>query len=684
MKKIACLLCLLFGLTFLSGLSACADKGGDTVTKVDSDGKVSGVSGGFTYENDNISLTVTENGVIETISSGEKTIFRGDALQAKIRYSTASDMWQAKSFSDKSARSASVSDGGDRLTIAYSDFEGLDVSVETEIVLNGESIYFYNTVENKAEGTVVAVETPHLQGLQEISGGKFYIPDRNGGVVNDALGANNTIDEQSYRYPLIMSAQLYTYGTDEQTVSIRAEDQTMAYKEFQFGGENNVMSVRQYPFAMNGTTAHLAAVVIKCADDSWHSASDDYGNWYHSWAKSPEHSSKLDSFPIIGETKVNWKPLDENSEPESVTSMVSKLSSLKNRGYGGSEIVTWWGGPDNPPVGISEWQDLVYPDYRYPSTIGDKNGLAEFIDRIHSLGDMQVGFYTNCRLGSQNSELLDSSWKVQAANGESLPDYETWWNNTYNIMCPSTAFLDLTFERQKEFAEAGLDFMQLDQIGAAHSFLCFGEDHGHSTPATAWTEGYSEYLEKISGLTKELDTWFWTEGTWEGSSQYVQVSQYGAWGVDNQDVRNSSHFPAFYLYTFKTHKLFGGAWLGGIPVWTVSPGSSDAVILQNNTDFYSNSEYHDDYGLTYDESVGAAVWHKNGDRVMLLAKGNDANASASFEVKISKDVLGNKVLSKQTAQGDLQNVTVTETDDAIVMTLTLNGTDIGGVLLELK
>ena len=124
--------------------------------------------------------------------------------------------------------------------------------------------------------------------------------------------------------------------------------------------------------------------------------------------------------------------------------------------------------------------------------------------------------------------------------------------------------------------------------------------------------------------------------------------------------------------------------MGGIPVWTVSPGSSDAVILQNNTDFYSNSEYHDDYGLTYDESVGAAVWHKNGDRVMLLAKRNCANASASFEVKISKDVLGSKVLIKQTVQGELQNVTVTETDDAIVMTLKLNGTDIGGVLLELK
>ena len=136
--------------------------------------------------------------------------------------------------------------------------------------------------------------------------------------------------------------------------------------------------------------------------------------------------------------------------------------------------------------------------------MADKYGLAEFAERVQQTG-IQVGLFQNARLSSEDSRYCKDEWKVKPSLSEKYATTETWFGKTHYVMCPTTEYFEVLYNRQAEFAWAGINFMQLDQIGAAPSFLCFGKNHGHSSPATAWKEGYLDgYLKNMSGAQRAI------------------------------------------------------------------------------------------------------------------------------------------------------------------------------------
>jgi len=77
-------------------------------------------------------------------------------------------------------------------------------------------------------------------------------------------------------------------------------------------------------------------------------------------------------------------------------------------------------------------------------------------------------------------------------------------------MCPaSEAFQKAIVAAADKVRAAGTDAIYLDQISEMRSYLCFDPNHGHTTPATAYYEGYSQLLNDISNVMDRYgQDWF--------------------------------------------------------------------------------------------------------------------------------------------------------------------------------
>ncbi len=685
-KKFRWICFLLTGTLCTAVLGACTDPddgGGNNFEPVlvEPDGVVEKSGDDFLYSNSDIRMTVSESGIIKSVSTSDgRTVLRGQALQAKLQYSTSDSMWEARVWQEKEAGAATVEAGKNDLVVHYSSFPGTKVSVKMNIRLKGDNIYFYNTAENKGGGTVVAVEAPYFTGLEVLENDNLRLPDRNGVRIEEPLTTNNTFDVREMRYPVNMSFQMMTYGNDDASVAIRCEDSEMSYKDLLFGGEEKAFAIRQYPFVGRGDHVKMPAVVLKCAREDWHAASVDYANWWFGFAKRPVWVDYLKDFPTTTATEEpHWNPVD-GTPPATMDELVAATQDDLRMGYDATQLQTWWN-PTGSEGSYDYQENTKWPDYEYSSVIRDKYGLAEFVERVQTTG-LQIGFFQNARLASPDSQWSKEEWMIRPAVSEKYATTETWFGKTFSVMCPATEYFDALYERQSEFAWAGLNFMQLDQIGAAPSFLCFGKNHGHSTPATAWKEGYlDQYLSKMSGLSEKYGIWYWTEGVWEGASQYVQVSHrakmYGS-------EEPSYDCPEYFEFTFPGYRLWGDAWSGGVPVWNFGPGQDGVKILKANADFYRDSYYKDVYGLTAEGA--SAVWNQNDGlgEIVVLAKGNSANAANQAVIRLDKQKIGGMSLKSFTQIGYLSDVTVSETDTHLVVTVTTNGTRLGGARIVLN
>ena len=678
-------ICLITILFIFSLFSACSDGDkikGDKSEKIISDGVVRESGGNVFLANDDLQVEIGENGVIKGITTSDsREVLRGDCLQAKIYYSTSKSMWEARSWKVKQAKTGKVEKTKNSVTVEYSDFENVKAVVRTQICLSKDNIYFYTTLENKDSGTIVAVEAPYFTGLKVLENDSLRLPDRNGVKIDYPFTTNNTSEERSMRYPVNMSFQMMTYGNDEASVAIRCEDKEMSYKELQFGGENNAFSIRQYPFAERGDKCSLPATVLKCAQEDWHAASIDYAKWWSSFAEKPVWVDNLKDFPTTTATEsAHWNTIS-GAESASIDELVAATQEDNRAGYDATQVQAWWN-----PTGSEGSYDYVentkWPEYEYSSKMADKYGLAEFAERVQQTG-IQVGLFQNARLSSEDSRYCKDEWKVKPSLSEKYATTETWFGKTHYVMCPTTEYFEVLYNRQAEFAWAGINFMQLDQIGAAPSFLCFGKNHGHSSPATAWKEGYLDgYLKNMSGLSEQYGIWYWTEGVWEGASQYVQVSHrakmYGS-------EEPSEDCPEYYEFTFPGYRLWGDAWSGGVPVWNYAPGSDGVKILKGNSDFYLDSIYRDTYGLSNNCNDARCVWNYNQklNEVIILGQGNTSGNQLTATIKLDKAMIGNASLDSYTTVGYSNGVIVKENDSEIVLTIRLNGNRMGGARIKL-
>ena len=566
-----------------------------------------------------------------TVSSGPTIRARVQAADLfAILYSDASDIWAAQTWRELKPDAVDLrrTRGGTSVRIRSFGGQPVELQAVAEVRRDRGEIAWHIRVRNGAPGTVVAVSGPALTGIETGPDSALYIPNRPGHFIPDPWAKlAGAPDRVAYPVPASMQYMVCANGSDGLAYHVR--DSKMVYKELVFGGPQREFSVTQYAFIPPAGKWQPPEVAWQCLAGDWHLAADRYREWFRSWARVPPVSPQVRAYPIMGGTLIKSRPVDDlnvhdvmkSQEVGTYAAGFEQVKQLKAAGYGGTHLVGWFG----------RGHDTTYPDYDPSADMGGVAGLKALIDGIHSLG-MVTTLYLNARVANVTNPafLAHPEWRALLANGQTRT--EGYGDQSFTLLCPASRGFQqyLLGQVMRVARDYRGDGVQLDQVGAAISVICFDRSHGHTTPATAWAEGYAEMLATFTREARRVNPVFWTwiEGAWEGAGQYVDLSQGGFWG----DVPGSTYFPQMYRYTLPEHPMFGDSSMGAIPFWCPTDIHRAARINCAVKDVFIKGEFRDNVGLTT-EPAARAHWFRDGKRIV-VSVANEGDQDREFTVRL--------------------------------------------------
>jgi len=563
--------------------------------------------------------------------AGQRLAFaHGDPLFV-ILYSDAPAIWEARTWRRVGPDAEVVSPVAGGWRYEAGAFEGLSVRVSARALVDQAAceVAWDVRLENRSRGTVVGLIGPCLRNVQDRPGGSLAVPNRPGHRIDDPW-TTLARSVQHLSYPVPASMQYLAYAGHGGGVAVHVQDREMGFKQMAFGGEGRQMTFIQYPFVPPGGDWGSPPVIWQGLTTDWHAAADRYRTWFRSWARRPQVSPLVRSMPIVPGIVIRarlkedefLKDVTKSQEVGTYEAAYAKVEDYARSGVSGVHVVGWFG----------QGHDSTYPDHLPAPEMGGEEGLLSLAALMQQRHLMAV-YYLNARLLNQATSPSYKAHPVWAATTESGgPRQETIGGETFHVACPGCpGYRDhLAREVLRVARRYGGDGVQLDQIGAAWSVLCFDRAHGHTTPAKAWAGGHTALLETIYRSVRAVDPDFfcWTEGAWEGAGQYVDISQGGFW----PDHPGSKPFPQMYRYTLPEHPLFGDATLGGVPYWCATDLARARRISERAASFFLDGDFRDDVGLTL-AGPGEAHWFLK-DREALISVYNPTGQDQAFEVAL--------------------------------------------------
>lgn len=315
------------------------------------------------------------------------------------------------------------------------------------------------------------------------------------------------------------------------------EDQRASYKTFSYkscADRSASVWCEQLPFTAPGQKTECAPVVISCfPDGDWTAASDRYRRFLTEtgWVKAPSESVKTFSGGNgwdlnIYLDNILTKYVASAPAPTAQTLQTSMRLIQRRTGLSCMWITGWHEG------GF----DTYYPDYTFSERMGGEEGFLRGLEELHEEGGKAI-LYLNAHMSDIESRWYNTKNEDGVLNGEACatrkPDgsvyeetYPTSGNAVDVAMCPaSDAFREAIVSAAEKVRRAGADALYLDQISEMRSYLCFDPNHGHTTPATAYYEGYSKLLNEITDVMDRCgEDWFLLcEGVCDCYGQWIDV-----------------------------------------------------------------------------------------------------------------------------------------------------------------
>lgn len=586
----------------------------------------------------------------------------------------AASQWEAREWTELTADRVTLEALDQGVAVLAEGFGGQDISARLAIVAEDGGFSFDLSLENRAPGVVVGARAARLSGFQEL-GGSLYAPDRAGQRLASPFKKLMS-GPHAFVYPVPLSAQFLSYSTGALSWTVRVQDERMRFKRILLGDVFQQLEVEQYCFLESGASGQLPRVRLEAYRGDWHLSSDRYRSWFDSWARKAQASPLTQRMPTIASAVIRARPEDDptlkdvtrDQELKSYEGALARMSQLRQAGFEGCELVGWHG----------TGHDTDYPLHEVSGAMGGSGALQALTGHMRSLG-MQVGFYTNARLGNVASPRREeiAGWRVLPEDGVNIQ--ERYGGEWFDILCPAAqGFIDCLSAKAGELAgEYGASFVQLDQVGAARSYLCFDPSHGHSSPADAWGEGFPRLIEAVNraGGAQTPGFWSWCEGAWEGAGQYLQLQQGGFWPLHGE----SQYFPELYRYTFPGHPLMGDAWLGGVCMWVGGPDRPEVALMKRYQGFYARARFMDGVGLTVSGEGISAKWHRS-ERAALVVARNEGQAPAEAGLALDAQILGapERLWLEDARTGAVEAIS---RDRLSALSLSLNPGETGGAYL---
>lgn len=557
---------------------------------------------------------------------------KGDPLVALL-YSDSPDIWQARSWRMIGPDEERISATNHGWSYGADSFEGISVQMSgtAKVCDQTGEISWRLSLENHAPGTVVGMIGPCLRWVQDLPEGFLVLPNRPGHKIKDpwAILASQV---QHLQYPVPASMQYMAYSGAGGGIAIHVLDQDMRYKELAFGGPGRVMSFVQYPFAPPGGRWEAPVLLWQVLRTDWHEAADTYRDWFRGWARRPRVSPEIRAMPFVPGVVILARPV-EDAFLKDVTKTMEKgtyraaypdIEKFAQSGLNGIHIVGWFG----------QGHDSTYPDHWPSEAMGGEQGLINMARKIHDEKMLAI-YYLNARLLNVNSDSYKQHPEWALVTQEGKPREERIGGEGFHVACPSSKGYQehLKGEVLRVATRYAGDGVQLDQIGAAWSALCFDSSHGHDTPSTCWAPGYVGMLKDIYASVRKVNPDFlcWIEGAWDGAGQYVDLSQGGFW----PDHPGSTYFPEMSRYTLPDHPLFGDASIGGVPYWCPTDIGRAMRINPQAGEFFWKGEFRDNIGLSV-AAPGEAHWFRKGKQALIVVF-NPKQEDKSFQCSLVMD-----------------------------------------------
>lgn len=572
---------------------------------------------------------LTGDGPVLELQTGDTMLGKVDLLRKlAVLYSEDPSIWSATTWREIAPDRIAVTRSGHRVCALVPSFGGLPIRLEARFEPSPDrSIVVQVRLWNRSPGVVVGLRGPGLSSVANLPGGALLIPNRPGHrLANPWLHYSS--QPVSMEYPVPASMQYMAYVGDESGVALHVRDKAMVYKHFIFAGPDREMTVLQYPFVTPGGRWQSPPIMLQ-ALDSWRQAADLYREWFESWASAPRISPVVRAMPTLPGTVIKARPIDDPylkdvtkaQEVHTFAAALEQARGYHSSGLDGVHLVGWFG----------QGHDTTYPDHRPAEEMGGESGLIEYIRALHGM-DMLAVLYLNARLANVMSPtyLAHPDWRALTQTG--LPREERLGGETFHVMCPGCrGYQDHLIAEVRRVAETYRgDGVQLDQIGAAWSVLCFDQSHGHRTPATAWAEGHTALLRRLRAMLEGVNPDFllWIEGAWEGAGQYVDLSQGGFW----PDLPGAEYYPRLYRYTLPEHPLFGDARMGGVPYWGVTDLGRNRAINDQVGRIFWEGTFMDDQGLVLTPAAEGYWFLADNEAVITVV--NDSSVPVRYLVTL--------------------------------------------------
>lgn len=601
----------------------------------------------------------------------------GDRPAVVILYSDATSRWKATSWTALAPDSGRVTRNAGVLSLDIPSFGGVPITMRLTATVDeaAREVKWQAHITNNAPGVVVGMVGPGLRGITPADGSVLYLPDRPGQRIPDPWKTLATA-AHTINYPVPASMQYVTITSPGGGVALHARDQAMGFKQFTIGGKDRELTSTLYPFLEAGGKWISPEITWQALDGDWHAAADHYGAWFRTWAPRPQVSEEIRAMPIVASAVIKARPLDDpylkdvtkKMELGTYAAALPRMKELRKVGYEGCQLVGWFGGG----------HDTTYPLHFPSADMGGEAGLKKLLADMKAIG-MMPSLYLNARLAEMDGAVLRSNpgWETKALPGQQW--FEQYGDRKFRLMCPAVKEWQqhMIGEVTRCAQDYGANGVQLDQVGAAASILCFDERHGHTTPATAWGEGYPAMLAAIRDQARAVSPkfWTWVEGAWEGAGCYTDMCQGGFW----PSMPGAETFPQLYRYTLPDHPMFGDARMGGIPYWCNTDLAREAAIRKGSIGIMTTGRFMDNLGLT--SAPGVEVhWFKQGKSALLTVY----NGGAPGVIKLMLDdaEFGGKAPRKARALAASADVAPTREGGKLVVSVEVPAGQVEAVLVE--
>lgn len=554
--------------------------------------------------------------------------------------------------------------------------------------------FTYDVENNIANSVVTTFTGAQISGIKNDNGDfNLFWPYKEGKIYEEAVKTVKTAKDDTARmvaqYPSPMSMQLIQLYNDSESLYYYVADSTREYKEFNFGAFINKgqydfqgvqvadkvsLSCSRYPFIASGNKAQMTTVVGISNNGDWYDGSNAYRQFLLDSGMTKDTNDLMEQWTgfsaLIG-TQYGNKQFASYTQAEGFKdTYVNWAESTNQYGVTTTTLIGWHAG------GF----DSMYPDYEFQTGNGfGEEAFRQAMEQGHANGNTFLA-YINAHIADKESKWSNTVYDAttgitnmeQAAiktkgfsNTLQKSDYmnymiqESYGTGTYYYaMCPGSAlFQDALVQAVKRLRSNGIDGIWFDQLMEMPAELCYDKSHGHTSPATAYGEGYAELFAQIELAMASVggDYLFAAEGVCDAWIEYVDVCGY-MWSrkLGGRDTDGVTMVPEMTRYTMPAIFLgiesagttsgdsdeFARAFVMSDPFladpYKPSVGSLTGVYAQDST--YLTGRYMDKIGaVSSDENLIFGQTVSLSDKKIALTIYN-YNTEASTGATISIDL----------------------------------------------